>query len=398
MMQKDYYTYKTPCYVIDKSKFLDNLMIIKKNFEKSWGENILLGYSIKTNHLPAFLDLAKSQGMVAETVSDDEYYYAVEMGYDKKQIIFNGPQKTEACLLDALNSSSIVNIDNMDEILMIEKNYSSLKHERLKVGIRVNFDLEKICKGETTAGTQKSRFGICIENNDFEIAVKKLINLNIRIKGIHLHYSTKTRSLKVFETLAEKACEICKKHKLLKDIEYIDIGGGFWGGRYVKGKPTMLEYSTRIANILKETFDSKKVQLILEPGAALLATAAIYLSRVRNVRTICDTRFVTVDGSLLHINPFIVSRVPEYRLYPSGTKEISKQVVCGSTCMEDDRILQLYNEKELSKGDYIQIENVGAYTMSFNNCFINFPPYVYLKEEKKSVLVREKNKQIVFEI
>lgn len=388
----------TPCYVISKEKFLENLYIIKKEFQQEWGENILLGYSIKTNHLSQIIQMAKNKGMIAEAVSDDEYNYALDQGFDKRNIIFNGPQKSEYCLVDALKNASIVNIDNLEEVNIIERHCRDISNINVKVGLRINFDLEKVCEGETTAGNSGSRFGLNIENGELETAINKLLELQVKINGLHLHYSTKTRSLKVFEKLAEKACEVSKKYELTDSIRYIDIGGGFWGGRTLKGKPTMSEYSKIISETLKHNFNPSLVTLILEPGAALLATAVTYYTRVKNVRKIKDTFVVTVDGSLLHINPFLFDRNPNYRLYTSGKHKVLKQLICGSTCIEKDHIVQVENEIELKIGDYIQINNAGAYTMGFNNCFINLPPYVYMNNGKDMTLIRDKERKLMLKI
>lgn len=383
--------YKTPCYVISKSRFLDNLNCVKSNFQKCWSENLLLGYSIKTNHDPIFLKIALEQNMVAEAVSGEEYKFAVNRGFCEKNIIFNGPQKTKEDLRYALENGSIVNVDNLSELEEIRSFLSALDISKIKVGLRVNFNLEEYCKGETTAGKDVSRFGICLENGDFEIAVKTLKSLKIKVSGLHLHYSTKTRSVKVFEALALKACEIVERYELERDIEFIDIGGGFFGGQVVLGKPTMKEYSENICNVLKNTFDPQKVCLILEPGASILATTTSYYTQVINVRNIRDVSVVTVDGSILHINPLMIPRKPVAQVFSSGNKKISEQIICGATCMENDRFLSFENKREIVMNDYIKIDNVGAYTMGFNSCFINTPPYVYFDDGKNCVCVREKD-------
>lgn len=397
-MEFNFQEYRTPCYIINKKQFLDNLMAIQESFRTDWGENILIGYSVKTNHMPKLLEIAQEEGMVAEVVSDDEYDYAVHKGYSQNNIIFNGPQKSEQRLLDALKNGSIVNVDTLDEIDVICRNQEQLNNCRLRLGIRINFDLEKICPGETTAGNEGSRFGVCLENGDFERALDKLAEFNIKLEGLHLHYSTKTRSLKVFETLTEMACKICQKYNLIENIKFVDIGGGFFGGRILDGKPTMSEYSKKITGILKQAFEPDSVQLVLEPGASLIATAVEYLSKVINVRSVRGIKYITTDGSLQHINPFFVSRLPDYKLYTSGKKQILTQIVCGATCMENDRIVKLDRKQELSVGDFIQIYNVGAYTMGFNCCFINTPPYVYLKEHEKTVLLRDKENKLFSDI
>ncbi len=380
----------TPCYMIDLEKLQYNYKNIYESFNAAWNNNIILGYSVKTNHFPYMLKWAKENRMLAEVVSKDEYNYALENGFETEQIIFNGPCKSEGILLKALNGLSLVNIDNLYEIDMIKSHEKEL-NKNAKIGLRLNFDLEEECMNETTAGEEGNRFGICLENGDFEQAVKRLQQMHLQVKCIHLHYSTKTRSVKVFRELAKKVCEVCIKYNLVSEIEYIDIGGGFWGGRRLQGKPSMEEYSKVITEILYKTFTPEKVVLVLEPGASLVATAVDYYARVKNVRKVREKQIVTLDGSLLHINPFMQNREPCCEIFATGEDLITEQVICGSTCMEMDRFITVKQMKELCVNDCIKISNAGAYTMAFNNCFINYPPYIYLKKDNEIAELRNRN-------
>ena len=272
-----------------------------------------------------------------------------------------------------------------------------------EVGLRVNFDLEALCPGETTAGEAVSRFGICYENGEFKKAVLMLKEAGISVHGIHLHTSTKSRSAKVFNMLARKAVELAKEYEL--GLQYIDMGGGFFGGQKVAGKPSMEEYAACICGELRKGFAPEKTRLILEPGASVIATAMEYMTRVINTRDIRGERVVTLDGTLLHINPFMSHRVPPYRLVQqeqktalvSGTeclqegnfakqqnsaaekKTPEQQLICGCTCMENDRFLTVEGEVALKPGDVFLFQNAGAYTEAFNSEFILALPKVYVR-------------------
>ena len=111
---------KTPCYILDIDRFEENLANIKNSFEQYWNQRLILGFSFKTNHMKELIQCAKKNGMYAETVSDDEYNLALELGYSPEKIIYNGPQKSEKQLIEALKNGSIVNLDNLDEILAVE--------------------------------------------------------------------------------------------------------------------------------------------------------------------------------------------------------------------------------------------------------------------------------------
>ena len=191
------------------------------------------------------------------------------------------------------------------------------------------------------------------------------------------HYTTKTRSLKVFSAIAAKIDEICKRYSL--NPQYVDIGGGFWGGRILEGKPTVEQYATEVVKGLGG-LNNEKVELIMEPGSAICASAVDYVTKVISVKDIRKTRIVLVDGSSLHINPFMLKRIPTHRLPELGNMMIPCQQVCGATCLESDRFLVLKDAGELKVGSEIVFTNAGAYTMSFVSDFILKKPCVYLDE------------------
>ena len=394
---------KTPCYIFDTVKFRQNIEIFEQEFaNQSEGGKPLLGYSVKTNHNIDILKKALLLGMAAEVVSDDEYNLAIQCGYTPDNIIYNGPQKSEELLIQALKNRSIVNLDNFEEITVIGQHIKELDVAVLKIGLRVNFDLEEKCPDETTAGTEVSRFGFCVENGDFEKAVMKLRSMGILVSGVHMHYSSKSRSLNIYRELAHMAGVLVCKHMIEQERVFIDIGGGFFLGMEERthGKPTIEEYAAVIIGEIKKCVDLAKVDLIIEPGASLLATPISYLTKVINTRDIRNTRIATVDGSILHINPFMVHREPIAECIYMKEQDVTQaeQIICGATCMENDRFVRLKNAKEIRVGDYLRCFNAGAYTMGFNSCFINLPPYIYVLENDEYRLIRDKNNLLMQEI
>lgn len=68
---------------------------------------------------------------------------------------------------------------------------------------------------------------------------------------------------------------------------------------------------------------------------------------------------------------------------------LEKQVVCGLTCMEDDRLFVLENAPELMPDDRIICHKVGGYTMCLTPLFIRYFPAVYAEENGVYTCVRE---------
>ena len=343
----------TPCYIVDSDIFSGNLAAFREAFARYWDGSISFGYSIKTNHSPVFLDLAKQLGMYAEAVSGDEYYASVLSGYAPKEIIFNGPQKSENLLSELFPTECIINFDNVQDILALKNYVSKGLAVKAKIGLRVNFDMESRCPGEMTAGPEVSRFGFCVENGDVAAAIAEIHRLGIPVSGLHMHYSSKTRSENVFRELASMAAQLVEIHNISQEVTFIDIGGGFFYGRntFAQGKPALDSYARVITEELKRVLLPEKIMLILEPGAALISTAVTYHTSVINQRFIRGIKILTLDGSRLHIDPFMTGRKALCDISYSGTNRrdiVPTQILCGSTCMENDRIIELREYEEVS--------------------------------------------------
>lgn len=373
----------TPYFLIDEDAIDGNYQFLKKSLEDAWA-NYSIGYSYKTNSLPWVIAHFKDLGCFAEVVSDDEYDLAVSIGVEKNHIIYNGIAKTKETFLEAVKNHAVVNIDSEYEIDWLNE----LDKGDYSVGIRCNFDLESMCPGQTQCGEDGERFGFCYENGELKRAIDRIRQTGVKVNGLHLHKSSKTRMPDIYRAIAVTAVEVARKYEL--SLSYIDIGGGFFGG--LKTKPQFPEYFEMIANILKQQFDPAETKLIIEPGMAVIGASVDYITTVADIKKTTRNIFAVTDGSRIHIDPlmnksnyfFDIQRLDENR------KVIERQVISGFTCMEHDRLFDLRNEKELLPGDRIIYHKVGAYTMCLSPLFIKWFPDVYVKSRDEVVKVRSR--------
>ncbi len=364
-------TLKTPCFIINREELENNINGIHDALKKNWN-NYIIGYSCKTNSLPWILNFNKEKGCYAEVVSDFEYKLAKRIGYHSNNIVFNGPNKGKKIFFEALKEGSILNIDSWREIEWLKHN--NVNYE-IKVGIRVNFDLEKKCPGETSFGKDGSRFGFSFENGSLRKAIDELNNINnVKVIGIHIHNTAKTRSLNVYKEISKKACEIANFFDY--ELEYIDIGGGFFGG--VPGKPSYNQYMSTIALELSKKFNVLNTKLIVEPGSAIIGSPIKFLCEVVDVKDTFAKRIVTINGSRHNVDPLMIKKNYFLNIITKKNNCCNEQIICGYTCLDNDRLLTLINEKELSIGDKLIFDKVGAYTMALSPLFIEYFPVVYV--------------------
>lgn len=396
--------YTTPCYILHEDKLIAGINKLKDALNEYW-PNSIYGYSVKTNGLPWLVNYMKNSGFYGEVVSEDEYQLVRKLGFEPNNIIFNGPVKGKESFLEAIQTGAIVNLDSSREVEWLIDNASIISPET-RIGLRVNFNIEKYCPGESSGGEDGSRFGFSYENKDWKRAFDRLKFFGIKVSGIHLHIGSHTRSVKLYTAIAKQACIMKEEYGI--DFDFIDIGGGYFGG--MENRPQFKDYIAAVAQVLGESFNPEKTTLIMEPGTSLCSAPFEYITTVVDVKDTYASRIVTIDGSRNDVDPlhtkkgyFLKVESPGFDSFLEGTLEdaqnalpfsdrdiCKRQLVYGYTCMETDRLVTLENRQELRVGDELHIDKVGGYTMCLTPLFIKYFPRVYLERDKKLSVIREK--------
>ena len=370
----------TPYYRIDETRLNSDIDMLKGALDKDWN-NYTCSYSVKTNSLPWLLDHFRENGFFAEVVSAEEYELAKRIGYKPSEVIYNGPIKDRRAFEEVLLSGGYVNLDSNYEPAWVEELATAHPDKEFNVGLRVNYDLATLIPDEVLADEEGSRFGYCYENGSLKEVVDRLQAIeNVKIAGLHLHSSTKSRSVNAYRALAKVAVLIAKEYSL--DLDYVDMGGGYYGG--VKDKPDFRTYVPAIAEVLGEFFDKNKTKLIMEPGVSMVSSSFEFVTSVIDKKQVREHRYVIIDGSRVNLNPQVTRRWYPHRFEISGdtnTRDrLTAQMICGATCMEYDRLFNAENEPELLSGDRVIFTNAGGYTMCLTPLFIHYFPAVYVKK------------------
>lgn len=376
---------QTPFYRIKEKDLSYDVTLLKESLSQNWG-NYIVGYSVKTNSLPWLLTYMKNQGFYAEVVSKTEYDLASRLGFSGKQIIYNGPIKDKKVFETVLLAGGYINLDSNYELDWMDELSTLYPNRHFRIGLRVNCDLAALCPEETLAEEEGGRFGYCYENGVLKAAIDRLCALpNVWVSGLHLHSSTKSRTVHVFGALAKMAVKIAKEYDLA--LDYVDMGGGYFGGR--DDMPDYRDYFAEICKELSAHFDPQKTVLIAEPGVSLISRATTFETSVIDIKDIRGRKFVVTDGSRTNLNPLVTRHVYphhiEYASDPSSRKTEPVQWVCGATCMEYDRLFELTKRTALTPGDKVIYDTAGGYTMCLNPLFINYFPAVYVEHEDGSV-------------
>lgn len=384
--------YGTPYYLMEGDTYLKNITAFQNAFKRKY-DKIIVGYSFKTNYVPALCKIAKEAGCYAEVVSEMEYSLAKHIGFDK--IIFNGPIKKENCLKSALEDKAVINLDSYYELDTVFKYKEEHPNEEVCVGLRLNINLtDDNGVSKVQCGLRVGRFGFTQKMLNQVIPLLRC--KDIKIISLHGHTSSSDRTVENYALITSQMLEVCEKFAL-NDLKYFDVGGGFFGaaakGINVSNKPQYNDYADCILNkcLNNEWFNKMRPAIVIEPGVSVVANVFSYISKIFQIKEIAGDKFLTTDGTVFDVKPTMHSNNLPHTFF---TKEHSNNVyyanLVGSTCMEKDIILnQVPVPATTSYGDYVKIDGVGAYTIALTPTFINFlSPIIAIQNNKVDIVRR----------
>lgn len=376
--------YGCPLYIFNRKEFKANYFEIENTFRGIY-PNYHICYSYKTNYTPAVCSLVKELGGYAEVVSDMEYSLALKLGYEPNKIVYNGPAKGRYFESHILNNG-ITNIDRIEEVAKVcslAKKYTS---KNLSVGIRVNFDID--------AG-YVSRFGIDVAELGTVISI--LTSHGIRIAGLHCHMS-RARGLDAWKIRATTMLDLVKKYNL-HNIDYISLGSGMSGHMDSELKvqfpyvPTYQEYADAVIKQFADFYKEEKYKPLLftEPGTTLISKYIDFVAKVEGLKQIRGKQFVLLNCSFQNLGETCQMKNLPIRVFYNGgeRKKIESSIFVGYTCLEQDVIYRNYSG-DLAIGDYIELGNVGGYSIVDKPPFIhpNCPMISY--ENTKTALIKRR--------
>ena len=384
----------SPLFVISEKTIRQTYRDAGRAFKTRYPK-VQFAWSYKTNYINAVCNVFHQEGSWAEVVSGFEYQKALANGIPGDKIIFNGPDKSKEELQLAIDKNSLIHIDHLDELYLL-KELSDNSKKRPRVAIRVNMD--------TGVYPMWDRFGFNFENGEAMDAINKImLNTNLDLVGLHCHIGTFMLTPSAYGIAATKLSElarnISKKYK--KNIQYIDMGGGFASkntlkGSYLQGEdasPNFDQYAEAISTaILNAGFTETDLPLlILETGRALIDEAGYLLGSVVTNKRLADGRRATIMD--FGVNILFTSFWYDHKVSPAQAfgQYSEDTVLYGPLCMNIDVVREHISFPPLKKDDHVVVHTVGAYNMTQWMQFIAMRPAVVMIDMNEAVhLIRKK--------
>ena len=384
-------TNQTPFYLYSQNLITHNFMEYTQNLNTA---NHLLCYSVKANSNLSILSILSDLGSGFDIVSAGELQRVIAAGGDPAKTVFSGVGKTEEEIKFALSKNILCfNIESQEELNTLNK--IALAEKKIaNVSVRVNPAIDVKTHPYITTGMRDNKFGID-ESEIINLYQEANDHKGLNIRGIDFHIGSQITSLEPFIDALSKVISIIKELKSLKiELEHIDIGGGL--GISYDNKPIVSkeDFSREILKLV-EPLDLK---LLIEPGRSIVGDAGILVTKVINTKKSPSKNFLIVDAGM---NDLI--RPPLYSAY-HAIKEVSqtknKKIlsdVVGPVCetadfLGKDRMLSV------KQGDYLCVENVGAYGFVLSSNYNTRPKideYLAKDTDIKKIRIRDTIEQIL---
>jgi len=378
-------------YLFKESVFRQNISSFLNSFQTIYS-NTSIGYSYKTNYLPRACKIAYELGAYAEIVSPMELQIAKKLNIPGNKVLYNGPIKDKSSIYYCLKNGAKINIDNSRDFEIISKYACQNKDQQIKVGVRLNFNL---------GDGEFSRFGYDVNGSEVNYLINQISQFNnIRLAGLHFHSTRTNKSTASYRNRLERLYRFYQEHNL-QNIEYLDVGGGFYGpmdenieSQFDDYVPNYQEYAEAIAGQMVEFFPKENVELILEPGLALTVNILDFYTKVIAVKKIRDQKIVNTSGSFYNVKPSGHKKNLTMEVFSTVKHEDTDKdvLIAGYTCLENDYLYEGYSGKAIKKNDYLCFRNIGAYTIVFKPPFIKLASPIIMKNGSSFKIVRDKEK------
>ena len=405
----------TPLYVLDETRLANRAAAFKTSAENNYPGNVSVHYPFKCNSVPAVVNIIKSAGLRAEVMTEFELNLALISGFDGREILVNGPCKTDTFLAKCLEADvKLISVDSIDELKSLSA-LSAVQNKRVNILLRINPDyIPKGLPAGSATGSRKSVFGLSIKQNEINYALDLIRqNDNLSFQGFHFHIGTGISNPFDYRKVINKLSGFF--NYVINEgfkINIIDVGGGFPSPgtrelntyelivsqvfKYFQYKPVLNSYSfDDFTKCIGKTISALPItshpELIYEPGRSIVSSCQLLLLRVQRTKGSSPHKWLITDGGLGTIT------LPTYYEYhkiflANNVSRPAKEyaTIAGPCCFAGDVVYKNIKMPQVNRGEILAVMDTGAYFNGFESNFGFARPAIISVSEDDYKLIRER--------
>jgi diaminopimelate decarboxylase len=348
----------TPTYVYSRATLERHWHAFDEAFA---GRPHLVCYAVKANGNLGVLNALARLESGFDIVSLGELERVLAAGGEARRVVFSGVGKRADEMRRALELGiRCFNVESEAELDRLNRVAGEVGRPA-PVSLRVNPDVDPKTHPYIATGLKESKFGIDVA--DALAVYRRAADLpNLEVVGIDCHIGSQLTSLSPFLDALDRVLALI--HRLADEgiaLHHLDVGGGL-GVRYRdETPPEPAEY----AEAINARLGGLAMEVLIEPGRAIVANAGVLLTRVEYLKPTAHRRFAIVDAAMNDlIRPALYEAyhevVPVRR--DGGGEEAAYDLV-GPVCESSD-FLARNRALRLAPGDLLALRTAGAYGFS----------------------------------
>ena len=149
------------------------------------------------------------------------------------------------------------------------------------------------------------------------------------------------------------------------------------------------------SNLVLKFKKANDVEIIFEPGRSVCGNTGVLISKVIYLKDVPGKKFIIIDAAMNDlIRPALYGA--KHQIYPllKNSSNIKKNTeFVGPVCESSDTFISYNKYQKLNEGDYVCIDNIGAYGRSLASNY-NTRPYCaeILINKNKYKVIRQRQK------
>ncbi|MEO5975404.1 MAG: diaminopimelate decarboxylase [Ilumatobacteraceae bacterium] len=375
----------TPVFVYDESQLRNRC----REAVRAFGDDRVI-YATKAFLCMEMARLATQEGLLLDVATGGELYVALQAGVPAIKCVMHGNNKSVEELRMAITSGvRHIVVDNFDELDRLDELHSQgLPVPRIQ--LRITPGVYVHTHEFISTGQDDSKFGFNLKNGDaHRAATRSAKSPSVDLAGIHCHIGSNVFAAENFARAAEIMVSLVSELGLGE----VTLGGGL-GVAYVADEhaPSISEWAEQLRRATAKLAPQTKV--FVEPGRAIVASAAVTLYRIGSVKPIPGVRtYVVVDGGMSdNPRPVLYGSGYEAFLAARASDDRTEPVrLVGKHCESGDVLInEAYLPAHFAVGDIVATPVTGAYghSMGSNYNKVTRPPVVFVLDGTARVVVR----------
>ena len=337
--------------------------------------------------------LVHEEGLLLDVATGGELFVALNAGVPGSACVLHGNNKSSEELKMAIDAGvQHIVVDNFEELDRLDalQAIGANGAKRARIQLRITPGVAVHTHEFVSTGQDDSKFGFNLRNGDAQRAVDRVrSSAGVEFVGIHCHIGSNVFAAENFAQAAQIMVDFANQ----LGVEELTLGGGL-GVAYIQSEhaPTITQWAQSLAVATAKL--SKPTKVFVEPGRAIVASAAVTLYRIGSIKHLPGIRtYVAVDGGMSD-NPRPVLYDSGYEAFLPARAEADRTEharVVGKHCESGDVLI---NDAMLPNGyavdDVLATPVTGAYghSMGSNYNKVTRPPVVFVRDGIARLVVR----------